>query len=74
MSVLEEFCGGEEGTDEVHTLFDGIYMRWNDEGPWDMPRDMPPDQVEVWNRERRYAKLGWMLTDIVLRLCKRFGR
>jgi hypothetical protein len=73
-AVLGEFCGGEEGIDEVHTLFDGIYMRWNGYGAWDVPQDLPDDQVEVWNRERRYAKLGWMLTDIAIKAWRKvFG-
>ena len=67
-SPVDEFCGGVEGLDEIHTLFDGVYARWNGVGPWSAPPDLPQDESRgVWERERRYAKLGWLITDIMLR-------
>lgn len=42
------------------------------------PLDMPDEERAVWARERRYARLGWIATDIVVRtgcwLSRRFGR
>lgn len=77
-SPVDEFCGGAEALDEIHTLFDGIYARWNGLGPWEAPLDMPDEERAVWARERRYARLGWIVTDIVVRggawLNRRFGR
>ena len=77
-SSVDEFCGGVEGLDEIHTLFDGVYARWNGLGPWEAPLDMPDEERAVWIRERRYARLGWIVTDIVVRggawLNRRFGR
>lgn len=77
-SPVDEFCGGTEALDEIHTLFDGIYARWNGLGPWEVPLDMPDEERAVWIRERRYARLGWIVTDIVVRtgcwLNRRFGR
>lgn len=77
-SPVDEFCGGTEALDEIHTLFDGIYARWNGLGPWEAPLDMPDEERAVWTRERRYARLGWIVTDIVVRggawLSRRFGR
>ena len=77
-SPVDEFCGGTEALDEIHTLFDGIYARWNGLGPWEAPPDMPDDERAVWARERRYARPGWIVTGIVVRtgcwLNHRFGR
>jgi len=44
-----------------------VYARWNGVGPWSAPPDLPQDESRVWERERRYAKLGWLITDIMLR-------
>lgn len=39
---------------------------------------MPDEERAVWIRERRHARLGWIVTDIVVRgvawLNRRFGR
>ena len=64
---LDEFCGGAEALDEIHTLFDGIYARFNGLGPWEAPSDLPESELAVWERERRYAKLGWLVTDLAMR-------
>ncbi len=77
-SPIDEFCGGAEALDEIHTLFDGIYARFNGLGPWEAPPDLPESELAVWERERRYAKLGWLVTDLAMRggawLNRRFGR
>ncbi|MDD5511462.1 MAG: hypothetical protein PHI12_11740 [Dehalococcoidales bacterium] len=66
-SPLDEFMGGDEALDEIHTFFDGVYARWNGIGAWDPPHYLTEEEAYIWERERRYAALGWMITDVVLR-------